>query len=119
MGFDLCSPERNKTSDNRPCHSPCREEEGGERHYKCHTSHDMTVKDHCGNWDVTEFTTKALEYDDKDRVGIPYTPASRSFVFTKQVVLSKNNIMTAVKLTDCELEGLCWTLRGPRGREDL
>ena len=69
MGFDLCSPERNKTSDNRPCHSPCREEEGGERHYKCHTSHDMTVKDHCGNWDVTEFTTKALEYDDKDRVG--------------------------------------------------
>ena len=98
MGFDLCSPERNKTSDNRPCHSPCREEEGGERHYKCHTSHDMTVKDHCGNWDVTEFTTKALEYDDKDRVGILYTPASRSFVFTKQVVLSKNNIWTAVKL---------------------
>jgi len=68
MGYDLCSPEGNKTSDNRECHSACREEEEGEKHYKCAVSHDSNVKHHCGNWDIKDLNTRALEYDDQERV---------------------------------------------------
>ena len=72
MGYDLCSPEGNKTSDNRECHSACREEEEGEKHYKCAVSHDSNVKHHCGNWDIKDLNTRALEYDDQERVALPF-----------------------------------------------
>jgi len=68
MGFDLCSPAVGKTSDNRDCHSACREEEEAEKHYKCFTNHDMTVKHHCGNWNISELSNSALEYDDQNRI---------------------------------------------------
>ena len=68
MGPDLCSPARNKTSDNTRCHSACREEQQGNQHYKCATTHDNSVNQHCGNWDISDVSKKAMEYDDKNRV---------------------------------------------------
>ena len=67
-GLDQCSPGWNKTVTGERCVTECREEEGGDQHYKCSTSQGARDSQHCGNWDVSREHRMALEYDDQDRV---------------------------------------------------
>ena len=66
-GLDQCSPSRNKTVTGEKCLTAC-QEEGEHKHYKCSTSEDASVTQHCGNWDVSREHKMALEYDDQERV---------------------------------------------------